>query len=90
MRFSQVPRGLSHRSAEFVMSRVALEQAFLPRLRAATSLHGIFALSEISKGIVIVWIGDVATADAVGDLVGALAYPAHAWRDVMSILSTTG
>jgi hypothetical protein len=44
-------------------------------LRAQTAAYGGFALAEISKGIIILWIGDFATADAVGDLVGALAYP---------------
>lgn len=31
--------------------------------------NGVFAVSEISKGVVIVGLGDFATADAVGEFV---------------------
>lgn len=56
------------------------------RLAQALSVHGSFALCEISKGVVIMWIGDIATADVIGDFVGTLASPARALRDASFIL----
>jgi hypothetical protein len=46
---------------------------------------GLFALSEISKGVIVIWIGDCATADAVAELIGALTYPADALRAALSL-----
>ncbi len=87
MRLSQAPRRGLDRPAAIGTPRRDLDPGVFPGLRASASIHGLFALCEISKGIVIIWIGDFATADAVGDLVRALACPPLALRGALSIAS---
>ncbi len=84
MRSSLAPHDVSGRQP-IMGSRLALEFGFLPALRKRTAGCGLFAVSEISKGIVIVWVGDFATADAIGELISALSYPAHVLRMTINL-----
>jgi len=52
--------------------RLAAVECGLP-LAALALHHGIFALSEICKGAVILGIGDFVIAEQLGDLVGVTA-----------------
>lgn len=55
-----------------VSRRLAAVECGLP-LAALALHHGIFALSEICKGAVILGIGDVVIAEQLGDLIGVAA-----------------
>jgi hypothetical protein len=43
------------------------------RLICLAKANGVFALSEISKGVAIVMIGDMVIADELGELISAVA-----------------
>jgi len=54
----------------FSSPRAAIErEALFSTLARGARLHGIFAISEIFKGLAVVTTGDMATADSLGEFI---------------------
>jgi hypothetical protein len=66
-------------SASFGLRHAAREHGI--RLVALARRNGIFAVSEICKGLVILGVGDIATAEYLGDFVGVTAQTFHSLAD---------
>lgn len=57
--------------AQFSPQHAAIEcEDFLGALACKARQNGMFAISEICKGLVIIGVGDIVTADGFGELIG--------------------
>jgi hypothetical protein len=64
--------------ARFFPQRAVREhEDFLSALARLAQQNGIFAVSEICRGLVIFGVGDIVTADGLGELIGVTAQSVH-------------
>ncbi len=83
MRLGQVPCQLVDRLGSAGLIGPDRRFSFNARLRSKAAGLGQFACSEICKGVVIIWVGDFATADAVAEAISFASYPPAAFTAIL-------
>ncbi len=68
---------LSRRNYASLLRLFSKRKSVLSVLDRKARQNGVFAISEISKGLVILATGDIVTADSLGEFIGVMEQVPH-------------